>query len=204
MEDGRTVNVSIKKSAGGQVYLIGVDRFISGYERQYSCVVPDDVKDSLKLYFFGHPDTRDLLGDPSVVAGQTGKNIAYQKRKGRLVWESLNNLDPKKAERLLAWFRDNASDLADFCFSKGLAKNESDWADYVWYVNTLGEDDFDVIYSVADIKEAVAANAFRTVPGTRGGGTTIVLPFGFVQWHQRQMQFHHKLSSLSGIVNTPL
>ena len=31
----------------------------------------------------------------------------------------------------------------------------------------------------------------ETFFGTTNGGTTIQLPFGFVQWHQHQMQFHH-------------
>lgn len=35
LSDGRRLNVSIKKDVGGQVFLIGIDRFISGFERQY-------------------------------------------------------------------------------------------------------------------------------------------------------------------------
>ena len=201
-EDGRRINISIKKSAGGQVYLIGVDRFISGYEKQFSCTIPDDIQDSLKLFFFGHPATTDLLNNPAVTEGQSKKVIAYQKRKRRLVWDSLKQLNSQKAERLLNWFKANSSNLADFCFSRGLAKHKSDWAEFVWYVNYLGEADFDAIYSIEDIKTAVKENIELIVPGKRGGGTTILLPFGFVQWHLEQIQFHHKLSSLTNIVES--
>ena len=36
-------------------------------------------------------------------------------------------------------------------------------------------------------------------PGQTRGGTTIKLPFGFVQWHQGQIQFHHNLDLIKKI-----
>ena len=204
LEDGKSVNISIKKSSGGQVYLIGVDRFISGFEKQFAVTIPDDIKDSMKLFFYGHDDTIKILNNDELTSGQPEKDINYQKRKGRLVWATMLKYDSEKAHRFLEWFKENISNLADFCFSRGLAANKEDWADYVWYINRLGEEDFDVIFSVADIKKAVEANIHLIVPGTRGGGTTINLPFGFVQWHQKQMQFHHSLGILTEIVNNKL
>ena len=38
------------------------------------------------------------------------------------------------------------------------------------------------------------------VPGKTLGGTTIQLPFGFVQWHQGQIQFHHNLDLMRKIL----
>lgn len=198
--DGSKVKISIKKSSGGQVYLIGVDRFVTGFEKQFSVVIPDDIKDSLKLYFYGHADTYNLLINPAITAGQTDQLINYQNRKGRLVWDSLVKMDKEKADRLLQWFRDNAANIAEYCFSRGLAKNSDDWADYVWYVNYLGEDDFDIIFSISDIREAISSHLDMVVPGKRTGGSTILMPFGFVQWHQKQMQFHHSLVTLCEIV----
>lgn len=204
MEDGSTVNISIKKSSGGQVYLIGVDRFISGFEKQFSVTVPEDIKDSLKLYFYGHEDTNKILDNRDFTSDQPEKVVGYQKRKGRLVWTSMVKYDEAKANRFLEWIKENIADIADFCFSRGLSGNKKDWADYVWYVNFIGEADFDTIFSIADIKQAVEANKHLIVPGTRGGGTTINLPFGFVQWHQKQMQFHHSLGGLTEIVDNKL
>ena len=43
-QSGKT-NISIKKSAGGQVYLIGVQRFIDGFERQFNKTIPVDVEE---------------------------------------------------------------------------------------------------------------------------------------------------------------
>lgn len=197
LQDGKTVNVSIKKSAGGQVYLIGVDRFIAGFEKQFNKTIPSDVKELLYIYFYGSPMTNELLDTPSVVKGEAASLVAYQQRHNRLVWTSLKNWDENKYDLLLWWFKDNISDIAEFCFSRGLAANRKDWAQYVWYINLLGEDNFDEIFSIEDIKSAVAAATDGIYPGLHNGGSTTQLPFGFVQWHQAKMQFHHSLEKLS-------
>ncbi len=204
LEDGSRINISIKKSTGGQVYLINVSRFIKGYEQQFSTTIPEDIKDSLYLYFHGHPMNQQLLDTASVVANESESLIRYQQRKERLVWRSLVNYDSAKANNFLTWLKDNIDNIADFCFSKGLAKNESDWADYVWYINLLGETDFDTIFSISEIKSIVSINKEYIKPGIRNGGSTILLPFGFVQWHQKQMQFHHSYELLCENIKTKL
>ena len=204
LEDGQRVNISIKKSEGGQVYLINVNRFIDGYEKQFSTTIPDDIKDSLHLYFYGHTQTLQLLNNTSVEADESETLIKYQQRKERFVWQSLVNYNLAKADRFLTWVKDNITNITDFCFSRGLAKNQSDWADYVWYINLVGEDDLDAIFSISDIKISVSNNKEYIKPGVKNGGSTILLPFGFVQWHQKQMQFHHSYKLLCENVETKL
>lgn len=200
LEDGSNINISIKKSWGGQVYLIGVDRFIDGYEKQFGDVIPPHIKDLLFLYFYGNPKTEGLLNNSTVIAGQNDKLIQYQKRHNRLVWDSLYNMNREAADSLLNWFKDNIDKIAEYCFSRGLAANRKDWADYVWYINLLGEDDVDTIFSIQDIKTAVRAHPEEVFPSNQNGGSTTQLPFGFVQWHQAKMQFHHSLTKLSEII----
>ena len=103
-------------------------------------------------------------------------------------------------EMATTWFDENKGLIADFCFSKGLAANKEDWAEYVWYINLLGEDDFDVIYPINDIVKAVDLSSDMVLYGNRQGGTTIQLPFGFVQWHLEQIQFHHNLDKIVEII----
>ena len=38
--------------------------------------------------------------------------------------------------------------------------------------------------------------------GTSNGGTTIQLPFDFVQWHQKQLQFHHSYEKIYNLIYT--
>lgn len=204
LASGRAVNVSIKKSAGGQVYLIGVDRFIDGFERQFQKIIPAEVKELLYIYFYGSPRINSLLSDSNVIRNESSDLVLYQRRHNRLVWQSLSNWDARKKDLLLNWFRENISDIADFCFGRGLAANPKDWAHYVWYINLLGEDDFDSIFAIEDIKDAVAAHIDDVFPGLQNGGSTTQLPFGFVQCHQQKMQFHHSLEKLSSIVTNEI
>lgn len=200
LTDGKNINISIKKSYGGQVYLIGVERFIDGFEKQFKKTIPTDVKELLYIYFYGSPKTNFLLDDVNVTKNESTALVSYQRRHNRLVWTSLYNWGKDKGDTLLDWFKNNIADIADFCFARGLAANNKDWAQYVWYVNLLGEDDFDEIFSIEDIKNAVAANITEIFPSSKNGGSTTQLPFGFVQWHQKQMQFHHSLGKLSEII----
>ena len=73
----------------------------------------------------------------------------------------------------------------------------------------LDENAIDKIFKVSDLCKAVQANANQnTFFGNRNGGSTIQLPFGFVQWHSPQktipgcLQFHHKHKCLSAIMPT--
>lgn len=204
LEDGRTVNVSIKKSWGGQVYLIGVDRFIAGFEKHFNKTIPDDVKEALHLFFFGHPNIESILQDPNITGDLSAKALHYVKKRSRLTETLLRRYNSGMADSLLAWFDENKGHLADFCFSKGLAANKEDWADYVWYINLLGEDDFDDIYPIKEIVDAVDSSSDKVFYGNRRGGTTIQLPFGFVQWHLEQIQFHHGLGKLFEIIPNSL
>lgn len=197
LNNGATVNVSIKKSAGGQVYLIGVDRFIKGFEAQFRKEIPAVVKRAISLYWGTAHDTRDIVE----IFG--GKNKAYEIRKHRLTKETLEKYDPSLPVILLNWFNENIADIFVFCFSAGLATNQSDWADVIWYKNELDENDMDDMFNIQEICSRLTPNAEF---GTRTGGSTIQLPFGFVQWHSPTkaipgcMQFHHSYEKITKLM----
>ena len=188
LEDGSSINISIKKSVKGQVFLIGVDRFTEGFEKQFKKTIPKDVKRAISLFWGTADDTKDVVEAHSI------KNKAYETRKHRIVKNTLETYDANLTKALLDWFNDNMPEIFDFCFAKGLAKNESDWATVIWYRNELSENDMDELYLIEDIKTKLTKTAEY---GTRTGGSTIQLPFGFVQWHSPkgkipgQIQFHH-------------
>lgn len=201
LSDGSHYNVSIKKSLGGQVYLIGATRFINGFELQYGKIIPDHIKRAIYL-FWGYSD------DIHSIVDSIGTKKAYETRKHRLVADTLKIYDKYLHCELLCWFKNNMYDIADFCFSKGLAKNERDWATVVWYKNELGENQVDDIFVIDDLcsllQDAAEDNTFY---GRVGGGTTIQLPFGFVQWHSPtkkipgDMQFHHGYEKIKELVD---
>ncbi|MBR4632021.1 MAG: hypothetical protein IKO48_01695 [Elusimicrobia bacterium] len=199
LESGKKINVSIKKDEGGQVFLIGIDRFINGYEAQYGEKIPSDVVRAIELYFGSADDTL------SIIESISGINKALEKRKHRLVADSLKLYNSNLYDKLLSWFNSKIANLFDFCFSRGLSKNKEDWAQIVWYKNMIGENPFDTMIYLPDLLEHIPETAKY---GTVNGGSTIQLPFGFVQWHSPRkvipgnIQFHHSYSKMVDILNS--
>jgi hypothetical protein len=201
LSDGSNYNISIKKSLSGQVYLIGIDRFIKGFEMQYDTIIPDNIKRAISLFWGSAPDTIDIVNK----FGTSQKE--YETRKHRLTAYTLRRYNNTLYDELLTWFRENIYNISDFCFSKGLAKNPEDWANVIWYKNEIGETSVDDIYLLDDLCTKIQKNSVnKTFYGNIGGGTTIQLPFGFVQWHSPSkkipgdMQFHHKHDEISNLL----
>ena len=195
---GEYVNVSLKKSFGGQVYLITVERFIAGFEKQYRRTIPKDVRRAISLYWGSALDTLTIINEYAIV------ERAYQMRKHRLVYDTLRRYDVHLSSVLLDWFKENISEIFDFCFIRGLASNPQCWANVIWYKNLLPgeeEDVEDTMLNLEELREKIKGYTHLIEYGTRTGGSTIQLPFGFVQWHQGQMQFHHNEEKVLNIRN---
>ena len=83
----------------------------------------------------------------------------------------------------------------------GAVRQRDEWSEFVWYVNFLGEHNVDEIFPIEKICNASMKVAENEVYyGDKNGGTTIHLPFGFVQWHQKQMQFHHDFNKINDLL----
>lgn len=196
LSDGTLLKISIKKSLAGQVYLIPIEHFINGFELQYHQIIPDDIKKAISLYWGSADDTIDIIEKFGVIK-------SYEKHKHRVVADTLKNYNPVLYTKLLEWFKHKTYELFDFCFSKGLAKNEEDWANVVWYINKLGENDVDELFLIDDLAEYFSEEAHaETYYGSKNGGSTIQLAFGFVQWHSPTkvipgcIQFHHNYKKI--------
>lgn len=201
LDDGRTMTFSIKKSLSGQVYLVTIENFIEAYERHFDSI-PEEVKTGIRLYWGSHQSTQDVIDS-------FGTRKKHENHKHRVVADTLKRYDQNVYETFFRWFVDHAGQLAELCFARGGASRRQDWAQYVWYKNQLGETSVDDIFKVKDICSAVRAAAeCKTFFGKVNGGSTIQLPFGFVQWHSPQktipgnIQFHHKYHSLSAIIES--
>lgn len=196
--ESNKTNISIKKSAGGQVYLIGVNRFIDGFEKQFDKVIPADVERAIRLFIAGAHDVQEILEEKRLSVGVRTQIRVYEKVKNRLTWQTLEKYNIELTECLLDWFKSNIKELALFCFQRGLAANKEDWADFVWYHNEVQEEVKDSLFNINEMVEELASkkSIAQIMPGIAGGGTTIRLPFGFLQWHQAQIQFHHQQKAL--------
>lgn len=189
-DSGRVINVSIKKSLGGQVYFVRVQLFFQVFEKQFNKTVPANVKRAMELFWAAADDAIDIIetyGDRT-----NPQEYALQIRHHSVNAATLKNYDSALYNAMLEWFKENIYELTKLSFSMGAASSPDEWSDYVWYINTLGENNIDEVFSIEDICQAAKKVADTEVYyGLSNGGTTIQLPFGFVQWHQEQMQFHH-------------
>lgn len=187
-------NISIKKSASGQVYLIGVQRFIDGFERQFDKTIPADVERAIRLFIAGAHDVQEILTQKKLSIGVKPQIRVYEQVKNRLTWQTLEKYNSELTECLLEWFKSNIKEVALFCFQRGLSANKNDWANFVWYHNEVEEEVKDSLFNINEMVEELssAKSIAQITPGSVGGGTTIKLPFGFLQWHQAQIQFHHQ------------
>lgn len=194
LSSGNIIGVSLKKSLSGQVFLISVDRFIQGFEAAYD-EIPDIVKQGIKLFWGGHPD---IIKIANKIHGQY---IDYELRKKRLVHDTIAKYNQDIDSSLINWFRGNVMKIFEFCFTKGLASEPKDWAHIIWYKNMVDPDVcVDTFFTLDSIQSKISTE--EIVYGTQNGGSTIQLPFGFVQWHDpgnkgnHNLQFHHQYNKL--------
>ncbi len=199
LSSNEVVNISIKKSPSGQVYFVRAGLFISTFEKQFNAEIPADVQRAINLFWAAADDAVEIInefGDRS-----HPKSFDLQIRHKSLNATTLKSYDEHLHNALLGWFADNAYRLAKLSFSMGAARDCDEWSDFVWYINLIDENDTDDIFLIEDICKAARRVACEeTYYGSSLGGTTIQLPFGFVQWHQGQMQFHHNYNKIYGLL----
>ena len=126
---------------------------------------------------------------------------SYERRKSRLTLKSIALYDNEMPKVLLNFFKKNCMEVFLFCFSRGLAIEENDWAKYLWYMNTIKDEGGPKINKIFEIEKLASKIKDSDLYefGKRNGGTTIQLPFGFVQWHKGQIQFHHNYEKVCNL-----
>ena len=200
LENGSTKNISIKKSLGGQVYFVRAGNFMEVFEKQFNKVIPKDVQRAIQLFWAEADDALQIIEKFAEKSNEY--NYKQQIKHHSLNATTLKNYDKNLYNALLNWFKSNIYELTKLAFTMGAAKDPSEWSDFVWYINLLGEDDTDEIFDIEEIcRMAKKYSETETYYGTTNGGTTIQLPFGFVQWHQQQLQFHHQYCKIKNLLN---
>lgn len=199
LNDKRVINVSVKKSLAGQVYFVRVGLFMDTFEKQFGKRLPDSVQRAMKLFWTAADDAVDIIEQYADRSDK--KSYDLQRRHKSLNATTLKAYSRILYDDLLEWFVDNAYEIAMLCFSMGAVRDREEWSDFVWYKNMLGEHGVDALFSIEDICHSVRGHAKTGTDYSAGkGSTTIQLPFGFVQWHQGCMQFHHKYDKLIHIL----
>lgn len=190
--------ISLKKSPGGQAFLTKPNKFISAFEILY-CQIPYSVKECLYLLFGGHPNIKTILSDPLYIHDNS-KIYETEKKRGTLCVESIKKYNPQILKDCIDWFHENIENIVEIVFSRGYASESEDFAEILMYRNELGENKLNQTFDISVLKEKCVKNPNISF-GEKNGGTTLNLPFGHLQYHQKMMQFHHNYDKINLLFN---
>lgn len=203
---GSLTNISLKKDAAGQVYLVTARNFVAVYEAQYNVTVPDKVRRALALFIGEAEDSKAILDATDIsVDGEKVRGIEYEQN-FRLVFEVIRNYDARMASMLLGWLKKQIASVCELCFSAGAVKDRDKWANVLWYKNLVDADGqgLDFLVPINRIVSALVKNGDRNVVerGPKNGGSTILLPFGHLQYHLKQLEFYQQLKKIQSLLAT--
>lgn len=198
-DDETFVNISIKKSLSGQVYFIRATNFINVFQTQFNKCIPENICRAIYLFWAAAPDAVEII--EKYADKNRFSDYHMQIRHGSLNADTLKRYNEGLYHDLLQWFKDNMYELTYLCFAAGAVQDKNEWSNFVWYKNMLGENEVDAVFNIIEISKAASCvSSDEVYYGTSNGGTTIQLPFGFVQWHQGQLQFHHNYTKVRSML----
>ena len=202
--NGDTTNISVKKRASGQAYLVTARNFVAVYEAQYGLKVPSDVQHALALFVGEAPDSKSILDSTALTVDGADTRALEREQNNRLVFDVIRNYDPRLATALIAWLEDRIVRVFELSFSAGAVKDHDKWADVLWYKNLVDAEGqgLDFMMPIAQIMEALGnlAGSRFVAKGPKNGGSTIQLPFGHLQYHLKQLEFYQQLTKIERLV----
>lgn len=200
---GESLNISLKKSNSGQVWLVSVERFISAMEFHLSHKLDSETKMGISLFIGGKNLSKyeKYFEQALNIDKLKSPRIANQEiRQSRLVAQSIEMNFPTVWEHTLRFFNKNIALITRLSFAQGLAKFEGDSADVIIYNNSIAGQSFFPILSIIE-KSELHTKREAISAGPKNGGSTIQLPTGFLQMHHPQgenlLQFHHQYKKIS-------
>lgn len=202
-KDGSRTNISVKMRDAGQVYLVSASNFIRVFQAQYQKTIPENVCRALRLFVGETDDSKQILESMDIsVDGEKARAIACRHHH-RLSFDVLRNYDEQMAEDLLAWLKKNIDLIFELCFSAGAVADRSKWSEFLWYKNLVDGNGLDYLVPISRIMHSLMINNDRLAvqSGPKNAGSTITLPFGFVEYHQKKLQFHQKEACIQDIVS---
>ena len=191
-----SVNLSLKKSLSGQAHMNKVPVFIKGYEKIFG-EVPKDVTESLLLTFGGSSSVKKILTNP-LYEHENKKIMNTQLRRQTICFDTFRKYDNTQFENLIDWMKNNVANLATIVLKTGWASDSNFHAHKLMYNNMVDENVFEnKVFDIDAIIQKSKEQKNKVFPKTKNGGTVINLPFGWLQYHQGGLQFHHSYSQVS-------
>ena len=208
-ENGTAARSSIKKSLGGQVWLISLNHFLGALHGHYGLYPKKNIVECLGK-FIGSPGFQDDIDFKKIkLRGPRHRDGNHLEiHQGRLCAATIIENFPGMWEETISWFNENMDVVTELCFSRGMCKYTEDHADLLWYYDLDQEESHgvDELFSIERLLKKAKSLSNSCLAGDKNGGTTIQMPFGFLQMHSpgesNELQFHHnyfKVRKLSDI-----
>ena len=201
--DGQQVNISLKKSSSGQVWLVSVPRFISAIEFHLNQKIDLEARIGISLFIGGynHSSYEEYFNKALDCNRSQNPSIAEQEfHQSRLVAKSIKVNFPSIWESMINFFNANIGLITKLSFAQGLAKSKKEAADLIIYNKATNGKSIFPIHKI--IEGAISFTKTSPIaPGPKNGGSTLQLPTGFLQMHHPQgenlLQFHHQYKKIS-------
>lgn len=198
---GRAANLSLKKSEGGQAWLVSPSRFLEILEFHLGTTVDHEAKRALWLFIGGDNlpmSAREVFEKGLSLSKTATPEIAkLEKAQSRLSLNSIAAVDKIGYESLLDLFRSHFELITRLVFGLGASAELDTEAQAIVYNR---HDKGVQIFRIEDVMNSDTSTKELIDRGPRNGGTTIWLPFGFLQMHHPQgqnlLQFHHKRTNI--------
>lgn len=192
---GRNLGLSVKKSNDGQVWLVGVDKFVKAMTLLTGQSVPRDVEFVLSL-FIGGENLNNFQDEFSsgLLRSTNERYYDLQVHQNRLMIKSIEGVFPEELSTTLEYFRENLRTITELMFFNGLASKPEHCAQVIIYNKIYAGRN---VFSRTDLLSSIDldTNLQRVVPGVKNGGSTIQFPTGSLQMHtpggKNLLQFRH-------------
>ena len=202
-KSGELINISLKKSNNGQVWLVSVPRFISAIEIHLKHKMDAEAQIGISLFIGGTnlANYEDYFDQALALDKKKNPIIAKQEaHQSRLVANSIQTHFPSVWEATINFFNVNIELITKLSFAQGLARYKKDIADLIIYNKvTSGPSIFPIPKIIQNSKSLT--NKISVASGPKNGGSTLQLPTGFLQMHHPQsdnlLQFHHQYKKIS-------
>lgn len=194
-------NLSVKKSSSGQVWLVTFERFLETFRHHSGIPVNPDAAKALALFIGGKDNLAKYRSD-FLLALNASKSAsptiyAQELHQNRLSATSISRSFPICWNALMDFLRNYIGLITELAFARGATESDEMWAEVVLYTLPDGSRS---IFSIADMAaRSKLANQSKITAGPKNGGTTIILPFGFLQMHKNSIQFHHQLKAIKNL-----
>ena len=216
-KDGKRTNFRTRTGSFGQIHLEVPNSFISNFTKRFGTAIPQKVQDALLLFTGCHPDTEQIWASlperrstPDARQSEVLPNAAQVRSLEsqyfhRLVLSSIFLHDPKTATAFVEWLAKETPRLFEYCFIRGGFPSKTDSVDWLLFPDKLDElagCTFIDLQALSRKVERLSLKELESLvsPGDKGRiGSTIDLPFGNLQYHERCLQFRfdkRKLESL--------